>query len=303
MNKYDKKILVKLKSYGIDYGLENFQQLDENGDSLLMLLIQKDNTYKTKLQKEDWDYLLKNSNLKQQNKSGYNAFMLAILNNQKGFKTANKWLTKDQWDYLIQHSDLKQQHKYLYNACMYALQNNQEKSLNFSENQWDYLLKNSDLKQQDCSGSTILTTALKQHNIENIHFSEDQWDYLIQHSDIKQKDISDWNQFIYIIKYYRNLFPMKNNLFQQCWNKLSKKEQQNTFLLICEESQYEESKFLKEDIQYLLYDMKIVISNHIKQKLLKNEILDILEMIKKRDLLFSLDKGLMPKDKGYTKKI
>jgi hypothetical protein len=301
MNQNEKKILAKLKSYGIAYDLENFQQSDENGDSALMLLIQKDNPHKTILPKENWDYLLKNSNLKQQNKSGYNTFMLAILNNKKGFKKDNKWLTKDQWDYLIKNSDLKQQHRYLYNACMYALQYNQEKSLNFSRDQWDYLLKNSDLKQQDSSGLTILTTALKQY--KKLNFSEDQWNYLIENSDLMQKDIADWNQFIYIIKYYRNLFSMTSNRFQECWNLLSKEEQQNTFLLISEESQYEETKFLKEDIRYLLYDMKIVISNHIKQKLLKNEILDILEMIKKRDLLFSLDKGLMPKDKGYTKKI
>jgi hypothetical protein len=284
-NKIEEKLLLKLK----EHGFQNFLQQNEHGVNALMYSL-LNNVYKNlNLKKNEWDYLIQHTDLKQKDKNGNIALEYAIKENY----LQKIYLTQNQFDNLIKNSSL--QKKQIFDILMDILFNNEKHKLHLSEKQLNYLIKNSNLKQKTKSGFNVLMYALLYNNSENINLTEDQWDYLIKHSNIKQQTTNDRNAFMIALD-----MKLKNNLnfsdekICQLWNPLSEEQKQNTFIIICKE--YNKKKLNETSLIFLLYDLRFQPNQETIHFLQENQNKKFLEMIKKRDLLLNLKQELSIKN-------
>ena len=187
-----------LKIFNKKTVLENIKLQDKRGVNLLMYAILYNKSLSLGLDNQKFDFLIKNSDLKQIINFGWTVLMMAAENNLK--EDIN--LTEDQWDYLIKNSDLSQKIKdntflnfsedgsilkklkgsKAVNALMYISSYNKKSSINLNEQMWSYLIKNSNLKQMDRYNNNALSYILDNGKIENIRFSDELWEYLIDNS-------------------------------------------------------------------------------------------------------------------------
>ena len=86
--------------------LRSLKDCDQNGWSILMLALANNQDKYLNLNKEQFDYLFRNSHLNQQGLNGETVLGNAIIYNKK----ENLNLTEEQWDYLINYSLLKKEH-------------------------------------------------------------------------------------------------------------------------------------------------------------------------------------------------
>ena len=135
---------------------ESIKNKNKKLGKILFWAITHNQDYELNFSKEKWDYLIQYSNLKKQDKDGWNALMIALFN----YKKQNLSFTKEQWDYLIQHSNLKDEDSENKNETLLAaILNN--KNIQLTKEQWIYLIENSDLKQKDFSGNNIIIYAFR----------------------------------------------------------------------------------------------------------------------------------------------
>jgi ankyrin repeat protein len=129
----EQEILNKINK--IYFKFNNLKQQDEDGYNALIFALYYNQEENLNLTKEQWDYLIENSDLTQQNQNGWNALMFALYYN----KTEQLNFTKEQFDYLFKNSDLKQVDNEGWNALIFALYYNQEENLNFTKEQFKKL--------------------------------------------------------------------------------------------------------------------------------------------------------------------
>jgi hypothetical protein len=82
------------------------------------------------LKKDEWDYLLKNTDLKMKDAEGLTVLMYIFTNGEKYKFT----ISEEDLNYLIDHSDINQKNKVGYNAFMYYLIH-QPQNINMNPNQ------------------------------------------------------------------------------------------------------------------------------------------------------------------------
>jgi hypothetical protein len=249
MNK--EKLLLKLQPYGF----ENFQYQNQYGLNALMFCLKYNDTMHLDLDNEEWDYLIQNSLLKQQENSGYNALMYALENNQ------NINLTTKQLDYLIKNSDIKQKMNDTTSLIYFILFNN-KKEMNMEENTLNYFIKNSDVHHQNKNGWNAFLCALK--TIET-----------------NPKNTS------YIKKIYSCLNEEEK---QETFYKICEK-----YIGITKEFNQNHILFMLYDVQMKLTEetlKKLNKNERYQDKLIKNQYQELLRMIEKRDVLWDLNKNL-----------
>ena len=180
--KIKQKLLDRFKPYGFD----NFIEKNQLGNYLWSYILQYNQLEKFQLTKQEFDCLLENSDLKQQDNYGLNFFMKALQNDYD----QNLNFTKKQWDYLMQNSDLKQQNDDGLNALLLAIENYKKQELNFNAKQWDYLIKNSNLNQENKDAGTVFLYGLIYNEKNEIHLSVEQkkqlWIVLTEEQQQKQ---------------------------------------------------------------------------------------------------------------------
>ena len=241
------------------------------------------------LTREQWDYLIQNSDLKKQDEDGYTALLEAI----RCHKEQELNFHKEQWDYLLKNSDLTQntyaQH---WNPIIYAFMNNQKQNLNFNEEQWNYLIQNSTIKSKNkIKNYNIIIYAIKYHQSENLNFNEEQWDYIIQNSDLTQQDKDGWTPLLFALVYHQeqNVNFSKKQL-RVMYYALTEVQQQNTFQNFIQQN-YNNQKYI-EQINLFLYDLQFQPNEKTIKWLQENQYKDILKRIEKRNLWIQLQKKI-----------
>ena len=205
---YDNDYLYNILSQNLKV-IINYQKIERLWESTegygfpLMFALQTNNILN--LSSEKLFYLIKNSDLTQQNRQGRTPLMFVLAS--KMDKTIN--LSNEQLDYLIKNSDLNQVDEYSRTPLMIALITNKKptfmsperEQLILTPKQLDYLIKNSDLKKVDKDGWSPLMYVLRYNKGEGLNLTNEQLDYLIKNSDLKQVDKEGWNPLMYVLRY------------------------------------------------------------------------------------------------------
>lgn len=165
----------------LDYSLFNVDALDNDKCSALMYALIFNKEKALNLSDIQLDYLIRNTNLRQQDNYKQNALMYAITYS----KTENINLNPEQIDYLIKNTDLNQQTTAGFTALMYLFSEENDDNLNFNEEQVGYLIKNSDLKTTTNHGDCLITFMLLNKNLLN--FTNEHYDCVINAYDFKDK--------------------------------------------------------------------------------------------------------------------
>lgn len=90
---------------------------------------------------EQWDYLFKNSNIKDMDSSQKSVLIYAF----RYLHSQDLNLSVEQWNFLLKNSDLKHEDDVGKSALHYALEYNFKKEINLGYDNWDYLIKNSNI--------------------------------------------------------------------------------------------------------------------------------------------------------------
>jgi hypothetical protein len=176
------------------------------------------------------------------------------------------------------------------NALMFSV-----RYLNLTEEQWDYLIHHSDLTQKNEIGGNILMDILSNYEKQNLHFTKEQWNYLIENSKLEQQNKNGFNAFSIMLLVqnndkFQNLFFLLRQR-EKFWNALHEGKKQKTFEILIQK--YQNTNLKKEDILFMLYDLKFQPNQKTIHFLKKNNYQEIIQMIEKRDIFLNLNKGLI----------
>lgn len=224
-------------------------------------------------------HVLEKCSLEIKNQEGWDVLMYVMCFN----KSKKLQLNEKHWDYLLQNSDLKITNNEGRNIIQYALKYYQEQKINWTENQWNYLLQNSDFNQKDENGWNTLMHALYYAQEFIFSWKKEQWNYLFQHSDLKYKNKENWSVCSIFVK-LSNLYFSKD-ILQYLWLDLSEEEKNKIF-------QKYTQKTKKEDIIWMLYDMKFQPNEKIMIWLQEEKHQEILKIIENREIFYNLNKNL-----------
>ena len=181
------------------YNLNLTEEVNKDKDTVLHYVLKNNKQENINLNKEQFDYLIKNSNLKQLNKYGSNPLMLALDYN----KRENLFLQKEQFDYLFKNSDLKNVNNYGETALIILAKKNEKENLNFDKEQFDDLIKNSDLKVTTSKGYNAFMLLLMNNKEQNIKLNEEKINYLIENSNLNQKNELNQDILMLLIDNYK----------------------------------------------------------------------------------------------------
>ena len=308
--KIKKNILFKRKEYQVTKIMRNFfiskkdiqfiqdfveESIEKNYhklEKILFWILNNNESKKIRIKSNQFHNIIQYSNLKKQDKDGWNALMIALFN----YKKQNLYFTKEQWDYWIEHSDLKQQNKDGCNALMIALSNYKNQNLYFTKEQWDDLIQHSDLNQQDNTGANAFMHALIYSKEQNLYFAKEQWDYWIEHSDLNQQMNNGMNVFLMMMfNQKEKQLNFTKEQWKNIWNNLHIEQKEKNFRIICEE--YESQNYFKEDILFVLNDLDYKPTENMKKFLYEKKYIEIIQMMEQQKFFLKMNEDLPIKEK------
>lgn len=232
-----------LKDYDLD--VQN-----REGNTALTYLLKNHILLKTPVAVNDWEYLIKHSNLKLCNKENESALSLLFSYN-KDIKMKPHLM-----NYLIENSNLNELDNMQRVPLVYALMNNKTERLNLSNKQWKYLIDNTDLSYTTKNGRSLFIYYLSYKKMQKIKISNALVEkifnaclnaetkegasifvYLSIYHKAYAADISPtmWQalvneelnqtQFISILATLENAIQEKNGFFEKFWKYTSEKTQ------------------------------------------------------------------------------
>ncbi len=289
--KIKKEVLIKLQPYGF----ENFSQQNQYGLNALMFCLKYNKTMSLGLDNNEWDYLIQNSDLKQNTKNNSNSLMYYLSNNKK----ENLFFSEEKIDYLLKNSDLNITNENA-NNLIYALNYFEAQDIRLTTKQWDYLIRNSDIKQK-MNDKTSLIYFVFFNNRKEINIEENTLNYFIENSDLHHQDQNGWTAFLYALRSIEKN-PKNESYIKKIYSCLSEEEKQETFYKICEKYIGITKEFNQNHILFMLYDLqmkptketleKLNKDERYQDKLIKNQYQELIQMIEKRDVLWDLNKNL-----------
>ena len=134
-----------------------------------------------KLEKEEWKFLIDNSDLNTQNKNGINALMLVLMNN-------NRLGLNVDIDLFLEKTDMKKRTVSGISPLISALQFNDSEKLNLTKKQWNAIILNSDINSKDLDGWTALHYLLSNYHRQNLKLTNTQWSYIVDNTNFKEVD-------------------------------------------------------------------------------------------------------------------
>lgn len=144
--KIKKELLLKLNQYGFSNFEEKNQEL-----TALMFSMKYQKEKMLNFTEEQWDYLIKYSDLKAGDYNGYSPIIYVFLYD----KEQNLQLTKEQINYLIQNSDFKNQTENGYTILMLYYAFNKKHDIRFTEEQWNIIMEKINFKIESPIGHTL----------------------------------------------------------------------------------------------------------------------------------------------------
>ncbi len=183
--------------------LKNLDFSDEKDVNALSLCFLNNKNQKLNLIQEQWDFLVKNTNLSNKISVGFDygiQFLhsgdspLQLLVENKKSQRIN--ISEENMSYIIRNTDFKNDYK---DFPIVSFTKNKDNNLNLSKEDLEYIIKNSDLKHTDCFGNDVLLCAVKNNKKQNLKLSVKQLDYLIKNSNLWNVDDEEMNAFSYII--------------------------------------------------------------------------------------------------------
>lgn len=177
----------------------NINYLDKDNLSILSSYFLYNKENNIDLDKEQIDYLIKNSNLNIIDIFKAPALLYYLLTDQ------GKILEKEQLDYLLINTDIYNL-KIRLNTnkkdtpfLMVLFSLKEKLNLKITEDQWTYLIENSNLKLINSFNENSLMFAFYYNSENNLNLTEKQISYLIKNNDLKLINDQGWNSlFIYL---------------------------------------------------------------------------------------------------------
>lgn len=217
----EKGIYLKLEEWDFLIKNSNLNEFNEkNTGNALILALQFNKSKKLNFEEKQWNYLIKNTNLKLLNKDNESPLLNFILNNKK----ENLKLTKENIDELIKNSDLN-----LFtninksNILISFIMKYEANQLSLTNEQWTYLIKNSNVNMlESLLKWNVLINAF--HYNKSIQLSKSNWNLLLYKTNLKDKEISEW--------LLKEAFDSGVHLDEKQWNYLinsSYKDEQLSF--------------------------------------------------------------------------
>ncbi len=208
-------LMLKKLIFQVDVNLQNNVQ-----KNVLMCFLDSWH-YQLKLTKDEWDYLLKNTDLKMKDNVGVTTLMRIFVNGYK-YKFI---ISEEDLNYLIDYSDIHQKNKIGYNAFMYYLVY-QPQNINISKNQikkmYNYLYEEEQQKTFKEMISYFSRSEIEIYNkIINIFLYD--LDFRCTKNTMRWLENSQYKELIENIEKRNLYFSLKNHLSEEKTDKKSLK--------------------------------------------------------------------------------
>lgn len=177
----DKQRLLKFlkDKHKASLSSEDLTELIENDP--LIFSLGRNKTNSLNLSTEQWDYLIKNSDLSRSDR--YNSTALRYFFSYGLEENVN--LTEEQIAYLIKNSDLNIENKEDKTTILLEYLNKDNNKIKLSNENIFYLIKNTNLNKQDINNWCPLFSVLAYHKDNLLNLSTDHIDYLIKNTNLK----------------------------------------------------------------------------------------------------------------------
>lgn len=145
---------------------------------------------------EQFDYLLKHSDLGNLNIQDMNALMIAFMyNSEEGLN-----LNSQQWSFLLEHTNLHQQDESGWNCMMHLIRFYKDCGIGqyFNSEHMTYIIENTDLLQKNDESNDVLRFLIMHGPEQEIKLNAHQWGLIIE----KQEFSKDNNKLLKTINFF-----------------------------------------------------------------------------------------------------
>lgn len=177
---------------------ENFDINAKNRDNenALMYVMSYNKMNNLNVTVEQFDYLLKHSDLGSINIQDMTALMIAFMyNSEEGLN-----LNSQQWSFLLEHTNLAQQDESRWNAMMYLIRFYKDSGIGecFNNEHMNYIIENIDLLHKNDESNDVLRFLIMHGPEQEIKLNAHQWSLIIE----KQKFSEDNKKLLGVINFF-----------------------------------------------------------------------------------------------------
>ncbi len=154
------------------------------------------------------------------------------------------------------------------------------------------MLKKADLNLKDRLKNSLIDYLIQNNYTQKIGLKKGQITYLIEKYTSQYKiNLKNLVHSIILNNKVQYLL-LSNSFIEFYWKKLNEDQQNDIFKNLIIEYIKNEKKYLREEINWLIYDIKISISPQTKEWIKINNYVEILKIIEKKENYVDLEKNL-----------